>query len=97
MQRPVYLYECVTCKKRMYTTNTLTKHCDRLTQWVAGIEGKGVNMSERKVKIFVSGYVEMRESDFDRVMAYEDQHMGLLYAIPMGYCDASKLEFTTGE
>ena len=96
-KKPVYLYQCVVCRKKMYTDNTTMRHCDRFTQWVAGIEGIGVNMKEKKIRIQVTGYIEMSESNLEKVLAYEDQHMGLVYAIPMGYCDASSLEFSIEE
>lgn len=49
----------------------------------------------KKVKIKISGYIEMSQEDLDRLLiSYEaDQHTGLVYAIHMGYTDASNLEF----
>ena len=92
---PVYRYECVVCRKRMLTHNTTLRHCDILTQWVAGTDGKGINMKNSTVKIKVSGYIEMSQENLTRLLeSYEaDPHMGLIYAIPMGYTDASNLEF----
>jgi len=52
-------------------------------------------MSGKMVKIKVSGYIEMSEENLKTVLdSYEeDQHMGLVYSIHMGYTDASNLEF----
>ena len=49
----------------------------------------------KKVKIKVSGYIEMSEENLSSVLeSYgEDPHMGLVYSIHMGYTDASNLEF----
>jgi hypothetical protein len=55
---------------------------------------KEVNMAEKKVKIKVSGYLEMSQENFDMLMSHDDQHTSLIYAIHMGYTDASTLEFT---
>ena len=93
-KKPVYVYQCIICGKKMYTRSTTLKHCGRLTQWVEGIEGKGVNMESRKVKVLVSGYIEVREEELDKILAYDDPHRGLVFSIPMGYVDASNLEFT---
>lgn len=78
----------------MCTENMLQRHCGKLTQWVAGIEGKGIDMAKPKVRVQVSGYIEIVRESFDRIMGYEDPHAGLVYAIHMGYTDASNLEFT---
>jgi len=92
-KNPIYMYQCVVCREHIYTEETFLKHCGRLTQWVAGIEGKGVNMNSPIVKIKVSGYIEMSQENLDRIMTHTDQHTGLVYSIHMGYVDASGLEF----
>lgn len=93
MGKPVYLYECIVCEKRMYTTSMIERHCDRLTQWIDGIEGKGIDMEETRYRVKVEGYMVLRESDLNRALESDDPHMALVYALPMGYCDASGLEF----
>ena len=51
----------------------------------------------KKVKIKVSGYIEMGEKDIETIQGYEDPHTGLVYSIHMGYVDASNLEFEVEE
>ena len=97
-KRPIYMYQCVgKCKRYMYTENTFLKCCGRLTQWINGIEGKGVDMDSPKVKIKVSGYLEMSQENLDRLMTHSDPHTGLVYSIHMGYCDASHIDFDVPE
>jgi hypothetical protein len=81
------------CKKYIYTEDTTLRHCGKLTQWILGIPGRGLNMDSPKVKIKVSGYIEMSEENLDNILAYDDPHQGLVYSIHMGYCDASNLQF----
>lgn len=81
----------------MYTENTLLKHCGKLTQWVRGIEGKGVDMNSPMVKIKVSGYIEMSKENLNIILGYEDAHTGMVYSIHMGYVKAENLEFDIPE
>src|SRR5574337_658572 len=58
--------------KKFKTTNTTLRHCGILTQWLAGIEGIGINgevkkKEEKKIKVHVSGYIEMKETEFNRL------------------------------
>lgn len=69
------------------------KHCNRLTQWVKGIEGKGINMASPMVKVKVSGYIEMSQESLDVILGHNDPHTGLVYSIHMGYVQAGNLEF----
>lgn len=57
------------------------------------------NMPDKKVKIKVSGYIEMSQENLEKLLAsYEaDLHMGLVYSIHMGYTDSSNLEFDIPE
>jgi len=89
----IYLFQCVVCRGHFYTEDPITKHCDKLTQWIQGIEGKGINMNSPRVKIKVSGYIEMSQESLDTILGYTDPHTGLVQGIHMGYTDASKLEF----
>lgn len=96
-KRPMYLWQCVVCQEYMYSEETFLKHCGRLTQWVNGIEWKGVDMSSPMVKIKVSGWIEMSKENLDLLLTHADPHTGLVYSIHMGYCDASNLEFDPEE
>lgn len=93
-KQPVYMYQCVVCNEYMYTEDVLLKHCGKLTQWIKGIEGKGVNMSSPMVKIHVSGYVEMSQENLDTILKYDDPHIGLVYSLHMGFVSTGKLEFS---
>lgn len=50
-------------------------------------------MSEKKVKIHVTGYIEMTQENLDVLMSHEDPHTSLIYAVHMSYVDATNLEF----
>ena len=52
-------------------------------------------MKEKKVKIKVTGYIEMSQENLDILLSHEDPHMSLVYSIHMGFVDASNLEFDT--
>ena len=56
-------------------------------------------MPDKRVKIKVSGYIEMSQENLERILeSYEtDLHMGLVYSIHMGYTDSSNLEFDIPE
>lgn len=54
-------------------------------------------MANEKVKIKVSGFIEMSQENFDTVMGYDDPHTGLIYSIHMGYCNANNLIFEPEE
>jgi hypothetical protein len=96
--KPIYRYQCVEkCKKYIYTENTLLKCCGKLTQWVEGIEGKGINMASPKVKIKVGGYIEMSQENLDILLSHNDPHKGIVFSIPMGYVNTEALEFETIE
>jgi hypothetical protein len=66
-----------------------------LTQWVRGIDGKGINMNSPMVKIKVEGFIEMSEENLKIILGYgpESIHTGLVYSIHMGYVDSKGLEF----
>lgn len=84
------MYQCQTCRKIVLSEKSRFYHCHNVLEW------KGDNiMLGKKVKIAVSGYVEMTEGALDNVLeSYkENLHMGLLYSLHMGYCDATALEF----
>jgi hypothetical protein len=53
----------------------------------------------KKAKIKVTGYIEMSDENLKTILeSYEeDQHMGLVYSIHMGYTDASNLDFEIEE
>lgn len=90
-KKPVYLYRCIVCGKSVYTENTILKHCNKLTEWILGIEGKGVNMESRKVKLFISGHVIMTEENLNNLLAYGDSTQAILYALHMPYVDTENL------
>lgn len=91
--QPMYLWQCVTCREYIYSEDRLLRHCGKLVQWVQGIEGKGVDMDSPKVRIKVSGYIEMSQESLDLILGYNDPHRGLVYGIHMGYTEAKHLEF----
>lgn len=96
-KKPTYMYQCVVCRKNFYTENMITKHCGKLTQWVCGIPGKGIDMESPQAKIIVKGHVLMSEENLNNLLNYGDAHQALLYALHMGYVDARNLEFITPE
>ena len=96
-KKPIYLYQCIVCGENFYTDNPMLKHCNKLMQWVKGIPGKGLDMTSPKVKIKVSGYIEMTQENLDTLLSHSDPHMGIVYAIHMAYTDASNLEFEPEE
>lgn len=92
---PVYMYQCVVCRKTVLTSDTVFRHCGKLTQWVSGIEGKGIDMKSPNVTIKVSGHITMSQESFETLQKawLEDLHMGLVYSIHVGFTDASGLVF----
>lgn len=50
-------------------------------------------MSDSKVKINVSGYLEMSKENFNILLSHDDPHTSIIYAIHMSYVNASNLEF----
>lgn len=91
------MYQCVVCGENLLTEDTTLFHCDKLTQWVNGLDGKGIDMSSPKVKINVSGYITMSQENLERILSYEEnyQHTALVYSLHMGYVDSSNLVFDT--
>lgn len=96
-KQPIYMYQCLVCKENFYTENTIMTHCGKLTQWVAGLDGKGIDMGSPKVKVKVSGYIEISQESLDTILGYDNPHTGLVYAIHIGYTDASNLDFELEE
>lgn len=91
---PVYLWQCVVCGGCVYSEDVTERHCGKLTQWVSGIDGRGVDMSSPKIKITVSGCVEMSLEDLQRILGYPDIQQGLICSLHMGYCNSDNLDFT---
>lgn len=91
--KPVYMYQCVVCKKNMYTKDQTLKHCGTLTQWVSGIDGKGVDMNSPRVRIEVTGYIEIPRENLDVLMKFENPHRGLVESLPLGYVKIKGLDF----
>lgn len=50
-----------------------------------------------RVKVNVGGYVIMSRENLDRILAYDDPHLGLVYSLHMGYTDTSNLVFEPEE
>jgi len=96
-KQPIYMYQCIVCRENFYTENTIMKHCGKLTQWINGIDGKGVDMESPKVKIKVSGYVIMTKENLDNLMNYGNPHQAITYALHMGYVDIANLEYEPEE
>jgi hypothetical protein len=92
-KQPIYLYQCVICGEKIYTENTILIHCEKFTQWLEGIEGKGIDMDSPKIKIKVSGYIEMSQKNFALLLSHNDPHKSLVYSLPMGYVSTEFLEF----
>lgn len=91
--KPIYMYQCIVCKKNMYTHNQTLLHCGRLTQWVSGIDGKGINMKSPKIRIEVTGFIEIPRENLDVVMRFKDPHRGLVESLPLGYVKTKGLDF----
>lgn len=69
------------------------RHCGKLTSWIKGIPGKGLDMASPKVKIKVSGYIEMTQENLDTLLSHKDPHRGIVFSIPMAYVNTEGLEF----
>lgn len=95
--KPVYMYQCVICKKNMYTSNTVLKHCGKLTQWISGTIGKGVDRDSPRVRIEVTGFVEIPRENLDVVLRLDDPHRGLVDCLHFGYVKSKGLEFEIPE
>jgi len=88
------LYQCVVCAELILTRDKVFRHCNKLTQWINGIEGKGLDMKSEIVEIQVRGSVKMSRENLERILiTYQDEYMGLLYSLHMGYVDSTGLEF----
>lgn len=96
-KKPIYMYQCVKCRKTFLTEDNTFRHCGMLTSWVNGVEGKGVNVNSPIVKIKVSGYVTMTRENLNNILAYDDPHTGLVYSLHMGYVNADNMEFDPEE
>ena len=91
--QPMYMWQCVVCQEYMYSEDITLEHCDRLVQWINGIEGKGIDMNSPLVKIHVTGYIEMSQENLDTILTHEDPHTSLIYSLHMGYVNAKELTF----
>jgi len=89
----IYMYQCVVCRENIYTEDMMLRHCGRLTQWVAGLEGKGIDMKSPMIKIQVSGEIEMSQEALNGLLAQNDPHKAIVDALHMGYIKSSGLEF----
>lgn len=87
------MWECVVCHKHILSEEIFLKHCGKMVMWENGIEGKGIDMESKIVKVQVSGWIELSQENLERLLAYENQHMGIVYALHMGYVDTEHLEF----
>mgnify|MGYP003393501756 CR=1 FL=1 len=96
-KQPVYLYQCISCKKNVYTEDTTLVHCEKLTQHIRGIEGKGIDMVSPMVKVAVSGYVKMSQESLDKLLAQADPHTALTYSLHMGHVDSGELSYELEE
>ena len=92
-KQSMYMWQCVMCQEYMYSEDILLKHCNRLVQWINGIEGKGIDMNSPIVKIHVTGYIEISQENLDVILAHDDPHTSLIYSIHMGYVNAKELTF----
>ena len=95
--KPVYMYQCVICRKNFYTTSKISKHCGTLTQWITGVEGIGVNMNSPKIRIEVKGFIEVPRENLDVVLRLDDPHRGLVDCLHFGYVKSKGLEFEIPE
>ena len=91
------MWQCVICQEYIYSEDILLKHCNRLVQWINGIEGKGIDMNSPIVKIHVTGYIEISQENLDVILAHDDPHTSLIYSIHMGYVNAKELTFDPEE
>lgn len=97
MKKPVYIYQCVVCRKNFYTSNKILKHCGTLTQWISGIEGRGINRDSPRVRIEVKGFIEIPKENLDIVLGMEDPHRGLVDCLHFAYVKVKELEFEIPE
>lgn len=95
--KPMYMYQCVVCKKNMYTKDQTLKHCGTLTQWVSGIDGKGVARDSPRVRIEVKGFIEIPRENLDVVLRLDNPHRGLVDCLHFGYVKSKGLEFKVPE
>lgn len=95
LKKPIYMFQCQKCKRTAITRIPMLICCGVSRKWSDYERGNSVK--EKKVRIEVSGYIEMSEEAYNRVKeAYsENLHMGLVYSIHMGYTDTRGLEFDT--
>lgn len=96
-KKPIYMYQCVVCDKNILTEDTTLFHCGKLTQWVNGNDGRGIDMDSPMIKVHISGYVEISQENLERILSYDDPHTGLVYSLHMGYVKTDNLEFTPEE
>lgn len=87
------MWQCVKCREYFYSEDSTTKHCGKLAMWVNGIEGKGIDMNSPMVKVKVSGYIEMSQENWNKLLTYADPHLGVVYSLHMGYVNTEGLEF----
>jgi hypothetical protein len=50
-------------------------------------------VSSEKVKIKVSGYIEMSRENLDTILGYPDPHIGLVFCLHMGFVNSDNLDF----
>jgi hypothetical protein len=50
-----------------------------------------------KVRIAVSGYVEVKRSDLNEILKYDDPFAGLIQGMAMGFVNVDNLEFDLEE
>lgn len=91
------MYQCVVCDEYVYTEDVVSRCCGKLRQWINGVPERGINVDSPIVRVNVSGYIEMSKENLERLLNYDDPHMGLVYCIHMGYVKSDNLEFTPEE
>lgn len=95
----VYVFKCIVCGKVFRTWDTTMFHCGRLTQWVEGIpklreemKGKSIKSSDR-IKIRVSGYIEIERGILSKILKSGDPFGGLINSMSQEFVNVDNLEF----
>lgn len=102
------VWRCVVCGKKIRSGSAVLMHCGKLTEWVRFDEPlvereqkvpvvPEVERRSGMVKINVSGYIVMSESEFEKVTQADDPHYMLQLVLRMGMVDLGNLEFEVEE
>lgn len=57
------------------------------------IPKKSEKGNDEIVRVNLSGYIEMKREDLERILAYPDPHMGLVFVVHMGFVNSDNVIF----